>query len=71
MIFHNLKDIVDIYSSTPDGKVDYTWDKAKITVWNPIEQKEMELQFVGSQRNDDDPSKSEINFIVTYKDEQV
>lgn len=71
MIFHVLKDIVDIYSSTPDGKVDYTWDKAKITVWNPAEQREMELQFVGSQRNDDDPSKSEINFIVTYKDEQV
>lgn len=70
MIFHNLKDIVDIYSSTPDGNVDYTWDKAKITIWNPTEQKEMELQFVGSQRNDD-PTKSEINFIVTYKDEQV
>ena len=71
MIFHALKDIVDIYSSTPDGKVDYTWDKAKITVWNPAEQREMELQFVGSQRNDADTSKSEINFIVTYKDEQV
>jgi len=49
MNFHDLKDIVNIYSSV-DGKSDYTWDNAKIYVWNPSNQKEMNLVFTGSER---------------------
>lgn len=65
MIFHDIKDLVMIYGSSPDGKPDYTWDKAKITVWNPDEQREMELVFTGSERpNDTNPGK--INFNVIY-----
>jgi hypothetical protein len=66
MTFHDLKDIVMIYSSGKDGKPDYTWDKAKIVVWNPAEQREMELVFTGSERPDDtNPGK--ISFNVNYK----
>lgn len=67
MNFHELKDIVMIYSSH-DGKPDYTWDKAKITVWNPFEQKEMQLCFTGSSKGDK-PEDYKIHFNVIYKDE--
>ena len=49
----------------PDGKPDYTWDKAKITVWNPDEQREMELVFTGSERPND-TNLGKINFNVIY-----
>ena len=68
MTFHNIKDIVMIYSSGNDGKPDYTWDNAQIKVWNPTEQREMDLVFTGSERpNDQHPGK--INFNVNYKDD--
>lgn len=67
MNFHELKDIVMIYSSH-DGKPDYTWDKAQIVVWNPSEQKEMQLCFTGSSKGDK-PENYKINFNVNYKEE--
>lgn len=67
MNFHELKDIVMIYSSR-DGKPDYTWDKAKIKVWNPSEQREMDLVFTGSQKGDT-PEEYSIHFNVNYKEE--
>ena len=68
MNFHELKDIVEIYSQTPDGKFDNTWDKAEIKVWNPDEQREMKLYFTGSSKGET-PEKHVINFNVQYKDE--
>lgn len=68
MNFHELKDIVTIYSQTPDGKFDNTWDKAEIKVWNPNEQREMKLYFTGSSKGET-PEKHLINFNVQYKDE--
>lgn len=67
MNFHGLKDIVMIYSSDQNGKPDYTWDKAKVKVWNPEEQREMELVFTGSSKGDT-PETHEINFNVIYHD---
>lgn len=72
MDLHTLKDIVTIYSSGKDGKPDYSWDHATIKVWNPTEQREMELVFTGSSRNGDENTPSElrnIHFNVNYKDE--
>lgn len=68
MIFHDIKDIVMIYSSTPEGKPDYTWDKADITVWNPAEHRKMKLVFTGSERPNDE-HKGRINFNVNYLDD--
>lgn len=61
-----------IYSSDSDGTITYDWDKANISVWNPAEQREMELVFTGSSRNGDENTPSElrsIHFNVNYKDE--
>jgi hypothetical protein len=69
MTFHDLKDIVMIYTSGKDGKPDYTWDKAKIVVWNPEEQKQMNLVFTGSSKGDK-PEDYEIHFNANYEDEQ-
>ena len=71
MDLHALKDIVAIYSSGKDGKPDYSWDHAKIKVWNPTEQREMELVFIGSNRgNENSPSEERIiHFNVNYKDD--
>ena len=68
MNFHELKDIVTIYSQTPDGKFDNTWDKAEIKVWTPDEQCEMALYFTGSSKGKT-PEEHLINFNVQYKDE--
>lgn len=65
MKFHDLKDIVMVYSSTPEGKTDYSWDKAKIVVWDHKRQLEGELYFTGSSSR---PEK-EINFNVEFKDD--
>lgn len=67
MTFHDLKDIVMIYSSDQNGKPDYTWDKAKIKVWNPLEQKEMKLIFTGSSRAEK-PEDYEIHFNASYQE---
>lgn len=64
MKFNELKDIVMIYSSDPDGKPDYSWDKAKIVVWNPLEQREMNLTFTGSSKENEKDKK--IYFNVSY-----
>lgn len=64
MEFNDLKDIVMIYSSDPDGKPDYSWDKAKIVVWNPLEQREMNLTFTGSSKENEKDKK--IYFNVSY-----
>lgn len=71
MDLHALKDIVAIYSSGKDGKPDYSWDHAKIKVWNPTEQREMELVFTGSNRGDENTPSQErsIHFNVTYKED--
>ena len=64
MEFNELKDVVMIYSSDPDGKPDYSWDKAKIVVWNPLEQREMNLTFTGSSKENEKDKK--IYFNVSY-----
>lgn len=64
MKFNELKDIVMIYSSDPNGKPDYSWDKAKIIVWNPLEQREMNLTFTGSSKENEKDKK--IYFNVSY-----
>lgn len=71
MDLHGLKDIVAIYTSGKDGKPDYSWDRAKIKVWNPAEQREMDLVFTGSNRGDENtPSELRtIHFNVNYTDE--
>lgn len=70
MNFQEFKDITMIYSQTPDGKFDNTWDKAQIKVWNPSEQREMELVFTGSQRGNT-PEEYSINFNVHYKNDEI
>ena len=60
MEFNELKDVVMIYSSDPDGKPDYSWDKAKIVVWNPLEQREMNLTFTGSSKENEKTAKVQI-----------
>lgn len=73
MDLHALKDIVDIYYSGKDGKTDYSWDRAPIKVWNPVEQREMELVFTGSSRNGDENTPAElrsIHFNVNYKEDR-
>ena len=63
MNFHELKDIVNIYSSGPDGKPDYSWENAKISVWDSLDQREMDLTFVGSIRpSETNPGK--IQFVA-------
>ena len=74
MIFHELKDIVMIYSSGQNGKPDYSWDKAQIKVWNPAQQREMELIFSGSTRGGDENTPSEyraLHFNVDYKEDRT
>jgi len=66
MNFHELKDVVMIYSNTPEGKPDYSWDKAKIVLWDPIQQKEYELIFSGSSKADD-PKDYKIHFNIKEK----
>ena len=66
--FHDLKDIVMVYSSDQNGKPDYSWDKAKIVVWNPLEQREMKLTFTGSSKGETEEDR-EIHFIVDYAGE--
>ena len=69
MLFHDLKDIVMVYSSNENGKPDYSFDKAEISVWNPTEQREMNLTFTGSERpNSEHPGK--IHFNVSYKNNE-
>ena len=68
MIFRDLKDIVNIYSSI-DGKTDYNWDNAKIYVWNPSNQKEMKLIFAGSSREENETD-YKIHFITEFIDEK-
>lgn len=70
MNFHEFKDIAMIYSQTNEGKTDYTWDKAQIKVWNPSEQREMDLVFTGSQKGDT-PEEHEIHFNVHYKNNEM
>ena len=70
MNFHEFKDIAMIYSQTDGGKPDYTWDKAQIKVWNPSEQREMELVFTGSQKCDT-PEEYSIHFNVNYKNDEI
>lgn len=67
MNFHELKDIVSIYS-THEGKYDNTWNNAQIKVWNPVEQREMDLVFTGSSRGET-PEQFQINFNISYKDQ--
>ena len=67
MTFHDLKDIVMIYSSDQNGNPDYSWDKADIVVWNPVEQAPMSLCFTGSTR----PCKEhngKIHFNASYQE---
>lgn len=71
MNLHELKDIVTIYSCNAQGKPDYSWERAKIAVWNPSEQCEMNLVFTGSDRDGDENTPSEnrkIHFNVQYVD---
>lgn len=70
MNFHEFKDITMIYSQTQEGKSDYTWDKAQIKVWNPSEQREMDLVFTGSQKGDT-PEEYSIHFNVHYKNDEI
>ena len=68
MNFHDLKDIVMIYSSDKEGKPSYEWDKAKIKVWNPLEQREMDLTFTGSSKGEKEED-YKIHFNANYKDQ--
>lgn len=72
MNLHELKDIVTIYSCNEQGKPDNSWERAKITIWNPNEQREMDLVFTGSDRggcDENTPSENrKINFNVQYVD---
>ena len=64
MDFHDLKDIVMIYSSGKDGKPDYEWEHADIAVWDPRAQRKGRLIFTGSSR----PA-NEINFNIEFDDD--
>ena len=68
MNLHELKDIVMVYSTDSNGKPSYEWDKAKIVAWNPLEQREMDLVFVGSNKGES-PEEYKIHFNVNYKDQ--
>lgn len=45
MIWHEIKDLVSIYRED-------NWDKAKVTVWDPVQQKNYKLVFTGSTRGE-------------------
>lgn len=66
MIFRDLKDIVNIYASANE-KLDYNWDNAKIFVWNPSNQKEMNLVFTGSARAENE-AEYKIHFCAEFVD---
>jgi hypothetical protein len=68
MNFHELKDVVMIYSNTLDGKPDYDWDKAQIVVWDPEQQQEYDIVFTGSEKGDKSDN-YKIHFNI-YKKEQ-
>lgn len=55
---HDLKDLVMIY---------HDCDKYKVSVWNPEEQTEMNICFCGSSKPCEESPDGQINFIVTYK----
>ena len=70
MKLKDLKELLSIYMYSSDGRTrDYTWDEAEISLWDPSAQREMNLVFTGSSR-DDDPAKSKICFNVSYKKQQ-
>ena len=64
MDFHDLKDIVMIYSSDSDGKPSYEWEHADIAVWDPKRQRKGKLIFTGSSRPE-----NEINFNINFEDD--
>ena len=64
MDFHDLKDIVMIYSSDKDGKPDYEWEHANIVVWDPKRQRKGKLVFTGSSKPE-----NEINFNIDFDDD--
>lgn len=69
MNFHEYKDIAMIYSSNENGKPDRTWEKAQIVVWDPAQQKRMDLVFTGSERGEN-PEDFKINFNVVSRPEK-
>ena len=56
-IWHEIKDHVAIYHE------DY-WDKARVVVWDPINQRELNLVFSGSNKDLDDGTPRQIHFTV-------
>ena len=50
MNFHDLKDIVMIYSS--QSRDSFDWDRAKLVLYSPEDKKSYELTFIGSSRDD-------------------
>lgn len=64
MNFHDLKDIVMIYSSNSDGKPSYEWESASISVWDPKLQRKGKLFFTGSSKPE-----NEINFNIEFEDD--
>jgi len=70
MTLHDLKDIVDIYYSDGNGGKTYEWDKTPIVVWNPEEQRKMDIYFTGSSRPgvESEDDLGQINFNVRYLD---
>ena len=64
MDFHDLKDIVMIYSSDNEGKPSYEWEHADIAVWDPKRQRKGKLIFTGSSKPE-----NEINFNINFEDD--
>lgn len=68
--FHDLKDIVMIYSSDHNGKHDDSWDKAKLVVWDPLEEREIHLIFTGISKGETENDR-EMHFNVSYSESDV
>ena len=72
MNFHDLKDIVMIYSDRTYNKPDnpsIDWDNANIVLWDPVQQKRYDLVFTGSQRGATDADPKTINFNIQERAE--
>jgi hypothetical protein len=72
MNFHDLKDIVMIYSDHTYDRPDnpsINWDKADIVLWDPVQQKRYDLVFTGSRRGETDTDPKTINFNIQERAE--
>lgn len=72
MNFHDLKDLVMIYSDHTHDRPDrpgIDWDNADVVVWDPVAQKRYDLIFTGSRRGTTDSDLKTINFNIQVRTE--